>query len=566
MIPHWLSELRSYLVWSCAALAVAAGTATACRAQAVGVPSLSTAPAAAPAPAAPAAVDLQARLEAQQREIEELKRMVQNGALQPTAVDADGQVKLDENAVKKIVDGYIKDKDKKKKEEEDAAKKKVEDEGFKVGSDLKMAPRWNKNTGFIVESTNKDFFAHFGGRFQWDNVWFTQSPVLKNPAQFGELQDGEFFRRIRIQFDGQAWEVFEWNLEYALEQTTQGISNLDEFWVGIKDLPIIGSIRAGHNKVPHGFEGDSVSSSKAMTFLERSFMGETFFFENFATGVWFGNHFLDDHATYSAMVYRQDDNFHGNVGADFGDGPYGYTARLTALPIYENEGRCWLHLGASYTYLKAEKPDPGLAQPSTARFRTRPLFRDAIGDFGNGVLPGNSSRLIDTGALPASGSDILGLEAVYVRGPFSLQAEWAFATIYGATVGGRTGDHAFNGGYVQASYFLTGENRAYDRRLGREASNYVDGPFTPFWLARRPDGSWTSGLGAWELAARYNYINLNDGNLRGGVADGIEVGLNWYFNPNVKLQFEYIDNLRWHRAGLSAGDVQGFGTRVQIQF
>src|SRR5262245_28471529 len=139
MFKQWLSELRSSLVWSCAAVAVAAGTATACRAQAV-VPSHGATPPATPAAVAPNAADLHARLEAQQREIEELKRMVQHGALQPTAVDAEGQVKLDEGAVKKIVDSYIKDKDKKKKEEEDAAKKKLEDEGFKVGSDLKFVP------------------------------------------------------------------------------------------------------------------------------------------------------------------------------------------------------------------------------------------------------------------------------------------------------------------------------------------------------------------------------------------------------------------------------------------
>src|SRR5439155_13199923 len=102
------------------------------------------------------------------------------------------------------------------------------------------------------------------------------------------------------------------------------------------------------------------------------------------------------------------------------------------------------------------------------------------------------------------------------------QAEYCFATIYDATVAGRTGDHSFNGGYVQVSYFLTGENRAYDRRYGREAANYLDGPTTPFWLLRRDGGGLTAGLGAWELAARYNYVNLNDGTVKGGVVGGLE--------------------------------------------
>ena len=58
--------------------------------------------------------------------------------------------------------------------------------------------------------------------------------------------DGTFFRRVRIQMDGQAWEVMEFNLEYALEQVQQSVPNLDEFWVGIKSLPIIGTLRRPH--------------------------------------------------------------------------------------------------------------------------------------------------------------------------------------------------------------------------------------------------------------------------------------------------------------------------------
>ena len=135
------------------------------------------------------AASLKAQLEAQQRQIEELKRLIENRGAQPAQVSAEGEVKLDDGAVKRLVDGYLSEKDKKKKEEEEAAKAKAEAEGYKVGTDLRMNVRWNPDSGLVAETTNKDFFIHLGGRFQWDTVAFTQSPALTKSA-FGELQVG----------------------------------------------------------------------------------------------------------------------------------------------------------------------------------------------------------------------------------------------------------------------------------------------------------------------------------------------------------------------------------------
>src|SRR5262249_26407790 len=149
-------------------------------------------------------------------------------------------------------------------------KEKKEAEGYEVGSDLGMRVRWNPLQGVTFETANRDFVTHIGGWMQYDNVWWTQNATSRSPGQLGDLQDGTFFRRVRIQMDGTAYEVFEWNFIYAPEQQTQGIPNIDEFWVGIKNLPLVGTIRVGHQKIAHGLEGDMISSSRAMTFLERS--------------------------------------------------------------------------------------------------------------------------------------------------------------------------------------------------------------------------------------------------------------------------------------------------------
>src|SRR5207244_3973825 len=152
---------------------------------------------------------------------------------------------------------------------------------------------------------------------------------------------------------------------------------------------------------------------------------------------------------------------------------------------------------------------------------------------GNSPLPGNSNRMVDTGTFFSDSTGILGTELFYVLGPFSVQSEWAWAFTPDAQLaagGPNVGARAFNGGYIQLSYFLTGENRVYDRRLGREGSTYIASPYTPFWSVRGEDGSISWGPGAWEVAARFSRVDLNDGAIRGGIEDGWEFGLNWYLN------------------------------------
>jgi phosphate-selective porin OprO/OprP len=49
-----------------------------------------------------------------------------------------------------------------------------------------------------------------------------------------------------------------------------------------------------------------------------------------------------------------------------------------------------------------------------------------------------------------------------------------------------------------------------------------------------------SGIGAWVIAARYSYVDLNDNLVFGGEQENIVVGLNWYLNDNMRLMFNWI--------------------------
>jgi len=340
------------------------------------------------------------------------------------------------------------------------------------------------------------------------------------------------------------------------------------------------------------------------------------FYQNFCTGIWEGNSILNQRVTWQAAFYRQDNGQDGlnqyNNGADFGDGNYGITGRITGLPIWNNDGRCFLHLGASYSHRDSERPNAAagsegeLNNPQMVEFRARPQLRDAIGDYGgtngNNTTPlglgGDSKRIVDTGALAANSNDVIGTELMYVRGPFSITGEYAWCCAEDAKVvagtptgtvgvnpthlfkplknGTSLGTPWFDGGYLQLGYFLTGENRTYDRRLGTGGTNYISSPYTPFWLTRGEDGKMLFGPGAWELVARWNYLDLNNGDIGGGKSNALELGVNWFLSTNMKIQFMYLWQDRYHLApsysatGVATpqipGDMQGFAIRTQFFF
>ena len=112
------------------------------------------------------------------------------------------------------------------------------------------------------------------------------------------------------------------------------------------------------------------------------------------------------------------------------------------------------------------------------------------------------------------------------------------------------GDPDFWGAYVQASYFLTGEHRPY------KTSNGTFDKVKPLKNYGKEGGP-----GAWELAARYSYLNLNDAGVDGGRLRDLTLGLNWYLNPNLRIMWNYI-----FADPSDGGDVDVFQMRFQLAF
>jgi phosphate-selective porin OprO/OprP len=486
-------------------------------------------------------------------------------------------------------------------------------QGAEVGSDMSITARFWNGTGVMLESPNKDFTMHVGGWFQWDNVSWRQNSLngpttatRTAPAGIGPLEDGDYWRRVRPLIEGNFWETFVYRFNFAFENNQYSTLGWDEAWIGDTKLPVVGEVRVGHVKTPMGLEGDMTSSSRCMTFMERSAYSESIELnQNFGNGIWFGNTYADERGTWSAAAFRPDD---GSSSDYFGTGQWGVQARITGLPFYEDEGRHLLHLGVSGGWRNGTNTGNGVGTPDYADLSARPEMRDdnpagSPGQVAGGqaqYLPeANSNKMIDTGKVYSNQEFLLGTELLYIRGPFSLQGEYGWNFLNNAQIltNGLTGtalrstgpieNYVFNGGYIQAMYTLTGENRAYDRKYGGLSRYYFggQGPYENAFLVRDADGNLCSGHGAWEIACRYSYVDLNSGfgklgggnYVQGGIMDGVSLALNWYVNTNLTVMTDWVYDYRYDlpvsnvngasaTGGKWAGSTNGIGTEVQLSF
>jgi len=141
-----------------------------------------------------------------------------------------------------------------------------------------------------------------------------------------------------------------------------------------------------------------------------------------------------------------------------------------------------------------------------------------------------------------------------VRGQLTLAAEYVLASVDAPS--GATAEPTFDGYYVMASWFLTGEHRPYNK-----ASGVFDG-IKPMHSAFGKERGW----GAWEVLARYSELDLTDDGVDEGELNDITLGLNWYVNPNTRVMLNYILADLDPTEPLSDGTTSILGFRVQFAF
>lgn len=382
--------------------------------------------------------------------------------------------------------------------------------GTQVASAQDTTFKFYWKDGFRADSADGNFKMKLGGRMQYDAGFFEADPGLE--AANGDFDNGTELRRARLEVEATAYERFIFKTQYDF---ADGDANIKDMYMGIEALPVLGTLRIGQFK--EAFSIDELTSSKYDEFIEQAL--NTIFAPSRNPGIGFHSPALNERMTYAFGVFRDGDDF-GNSGAAE---TWAVTGRVTGLPWYAAEDQL-LHVGAAFTY---RQPD------DTVRIRQRPSAHLA-------------PRVVDTGAFVSDGYWAFNPEASFLYGPFNLQGEYTLAS-YDASA---SGDPDFSGYYVQASYWLTGEHRSYKTA---EAEFARVKPNVNFLQA--------GGLGAWQVTARYASLDLNDALVAGGETSDFTAGLNWQWNPNMRVMFNYV-----YSDTKTEGDANLFLTRFQVDF
>jgi phosphate-selective porin OprO/OprP len=371
------------------------------------------------------------------------------------------------------------------------------------------------NNGLRIERNDGYHKIKLGGRIMNDWAVIYQDDGLVDAGS--NWITGTELRRARLYVEGTLFDrmIFKTQYDFAGGQVA-----LKDVYVGMKDLGPIDESKVGHFKEPFSLE--ELTSSKYITFMERALPNVFAPSRNTGAGIQMAP--LEGRMTWAVGGFRQTDDSGDGFGSQ---GNYHLTTRLTGLPMYEGEGERLIHLGLSYSHQFWDSTD--------IRYRQRPEMHMA-------------DRLVDTMAIAGvHNADLFDPEFAWVCGPFSLQSEFL-----GSLLQPSGGPDAFLWGtYVEASYFLTGEHRAYKTSEG--AFDRVS-PAHNFDLG---EGHW----GAFQVAARYSYLDLNDAFVSGGKEDDFTAGFNWYLFPNARVMLNYV-----YGRVQGQGSVNGGQTRFQLDF
>lgn len=332
----------------------------------------------------------------------------------------------------------------------------------------------------------------------------------------GEDVDATEFRTARLGVEGVLFRDIKYKFETDFAGNRTIVKDAYLQW-NLKPF----SVTFGQFKIPASLEEQT--SSRFITFMERAAFTDAFGLSR-NIGVTVG--FVQNDMTFKAGIFQ------GSNGSAADNEGRTYAARITYGPKLAN-GNIRLHMGASWFIRENDRGDMSL------RYRQRPFAHLA------------ASRTVNTGNIAADKDRFIGLEAAGIMGPFSIQAEYAW--IKASMLDKAADDPAFSGGYISASYFITGESRGYKKGAMDRAK------------VRNPVSE--GGMGAWQLAVRYDMIDLNDDNalVPGGEQDSIILGVNWHLNDYTRFMANFSrSNIEGSPEAITEADT--YGLRFQVDW
>ena len=375
--------------------------------------------------------------------------------------------------------------------------------------------------GIKIKSGEQKFAI--GGRLMLDYDSMDSGHQTENKS-FSDME----WRRTRINIKGSVNKHWSYKATYDFNSEND-TANLDEGYVKY-DTKKGFTITAGKTKADMMLE--QRTSSKWISTVERGLLNAMNEKVNYLVGK------PGDGAGVKLGFYAKESRISGAISVfdaykndsdDDNDMILHSTARLNYSPkMGKNE---YAHFGVSYGMVDYK------GETSKAELQL-------------GIHQGDKTLLAD-----AAAGDItnLGIEAAYVNGPFSVQAEY-----FDNETELEDGPKGFewDGYYGQISYVLTGETRGYK------------------WKGAKFDKIKPKGKnGAVELVLRYEDISIDDADEGTVAANEVDVdrtvlGVNWYVTKTVKFMANYstvsLDNEV--NPGATSEDLDSFQIRAQYAF
>ncbi len=423
-------------------------------------------------------------------------------------------------------------------------------------SDLEKAvfPGHSKATMKVSGRIHLDYWS-FPDTDSGINLLETGNPDVSPQDELG-------FRRLRFGVGGELPS----NMEYRIDMEWAGGNDVEfrDAYLGWNDLPLLQTLLIGNQKRPYNL--DQWNSSRHTIFMERPFIGDAFNPDARRFGIQSWGHSEDLRFNWQFGVFNQRNIQDEGIYLSDHLQPE-YAGRWATTWWYDDtsNGRGYGHFAVSGALAHPDgsaggDPDPvgsNRAQ-NEARFQSRPEARTV-------------ERWLDTQRIPgADWYKLAGVEGVLNIGPWQFVAE--FQNVWLQRDTGFGPDLYFHGAYGYVAYFLTGEHMPWDRETG-QLDRVV--PFENFFLIDRCSGGVGSGWGAWQVALRYDYIDLTDQEIFGGEAQAVTFAVNWYWTPYARMQFNYIvGELQKRRfpdsddpnAAIVGGDYQALGVRALVDF
>lgn len=384
----------------------------------------------------------------------------------------------------------------------------------KSSSDLKV--KWKGAPEF--SSGDGKFKMKIRGRlyFDYGSVTVKDGAGTSIPA---DKINGTEVRTARLGVEGLLFK----NIKYKFEADFAGNkTTVKDAYIQYKFKPV--SLKVGQFKHMNSLEEQT--SSRYITFMERASFTDAFKLSRrvgIAAGTGGKNWTLNAGYFFEGF---------GSTNGSANDENL-FAARATFSPNIANGAK--IHLGASFF----SRNENGMVYGK--QYKQRPHSHQA-------------GKFVRSEKFDIDRENFFGLEAATIIGPFAAQAEWAWIkNTLAASETATSKDPSYNGGYFELSYFFTGESRSYSGKKGT------------FGRTKVLNAVGEGGMGAWQIAARYDVIDLTHETF-GEKQDTYLFGVNWYLNNHSRVMANYSHSVVKNNLGVTNNKIDALGARFQVDW